>query len=114
TKPARGIRLRKGQLVGHVKFLGNRAFQKIHVPDELALAQPNPARWLRPEDRENIPDGKKHFEAASSLGLFVNSEALPKLAWFEYLLANTNQSVQTLGDAAAHQSGEAKALSLYY
>ena len=100
--------------VRYHEFLGNRAFQKIKLPDELALAQSNPARWLSPADRENILGGKEHYRAASSVGLFVNSEALPKLAWFEYLLGDAKQSVQTLGDAAAHQSGESKALSLYY
>jgi polyferredoxin/tetratricopeptide (TPR) repeat protein len=93
---------------------GNRAFQKIQVPDELALAQANPARWVRPADRENILAGKQNFQAASRVGLFVNSEALPKLAWFEYLLGNAEQSVQLLGEAATHQKGESKALSLYY
>src|SRR5262249_9776792 len=58
--------------------------------------------------------GKKHYDAASRAGLFINSEALPKLAWFEYLLGNAGQSVQLLGQAAAHQNGEGKALSLYY
>lgn len=96
------------------EVLGNFAFQKIKLPDELALAQPNPSRWLSPADRENILGGKEHYQAALSGGLFVNSEALPKLAWFEYLLGDAKQSVQTLGDAAAHQSGESKALSLYY
>src|SRR5206468_6774417 len=81
---------------------------------ELALAQANPARWLRPADRENILAGKKHFEAVSNLGLFVNSEALPKLAWFEYLLGNAEQSVGLLSQSAAHQKDESKALSLYY
>jgi polyferredoxin/tetratricopeptide (TPR) repeat protein len=100
--------------VRYHEFLGNRAFQKIKLPDELALAQANPARWLSPADRENILGGKEHYQAASNVGLFVNSEALPKLAWFEYLLGDAKQSVQTLGDAAAHQSGESKALSLYY
>src|SRR5216117_570544 len=108
-----GLNAHSGWVRYH-EFLGNRAFQKIQVPDELALAQANPVRWLRPVDRENILNGKKHFEAASSLGLFVNSEALPKLAWFEYLLGNAEQSVQLLGEAAAHQKGESKALSLYY
>jgi len=100
--------------VRYHEFLGNRAFQKIKLPDELALAQANPARWLSPADRENILGGKEYYQAASSVGLFVNSEVLPKLAWFEYLLGDAKQSVQTLGDAAAHQSGESKALSLYY
>jgi tetratricopeptide (TPR) repeat protein/ferredoxin len=108
-----GLNAHSGWVRYH-EFLGNRAFQKIQVPDELALAQANPARWLSSAGRENILDGKKHYNAASRAGLFVNSEALPKLAWFEYLLGNTEQSVQLLGQAAAHQNGESKALSLYY
>src|SRR5207253_5783708 len=108
-----GLNVHSGWVRYH-EVRGNRAFQKIQVPDELALAQANPDRWLRPADRENILNGKKHFEAASSLGLFVNSEALPKLAWFEYLLGNAEQSVQLLTQAAAHQKEESKALSLYY
>jgi tetratricopeptide (TPR) repeat protein len=100
--------------VRYQEFLGNRAFQKIQVPDELALAQSNPVRWLRPADRQNILQGKNHFQTASTLGLFVNSEAMPKLAWFEYLLGNAEQSVQLLSQAATHQKGESKALSLYY
>src|SRR5207249_11364550 len=108
-----GLNAHSGWVRYH-EFLGNRAFQKIQVPDELALAQANPDRWLRPADRENILDGKRHFQAASRVGLFVNSEALPKLAWFEYLLGNAERSVQLLSQAAAHQNGESKALSLYY
>ena len=100
--------------VRYNEFLGNRAFEKLQLPDELALAQVNPGRWLSPADRDNILQGKENLQAASKLGLFVNSEALPKLAWFEYLLGDAHQSVQLLGQAAAYQKGEAKALSLYY
>jgi len=100
--------------VRYHEFLGNLAFQKIQVPDELALAQINPARWLSSADRENILKGKEHYLTASRTGLFVNSEALPKLAWFEYLSGDAEQSVQTLGKAAAHQKDESKALNLYY
>jgi tetratricopeptide (TPR) repeat protein len=108
-----GLNAHSGWVRYH-EFLGNRAFQKVHVPDELALAQVNPARWLSPADRNNIVQGKEHLKAASKLGLFVNSETLPKLAWFDYLLGDTEQSVQLLGQAAAYQKGEGKALSLYY
>jgi tetratricopeptide (TPR) repeat protein/ferredoxin len=100
--------------VRYHEFRGNYAFGKIQLPDELALAQQNPARWLRPADRENIVNGRKHYEASSKISLFVNSEALPKLAWFEYLLGKAEQSIQLLGEAATHQKGESKALSLYY
>jgi tetratricopeptide (TPR) repeat protein len=100
--------------VRYHEFLGNYAFQKIRIPDELALAQADTGRWLSSADRENILEGKKHYDAASRAGLFVNSEALPKLAWFEYLLGNAERSVQLLGQAAARQKGESKALSLYY
>jgi len=100
--------------VRYHEFLGNHAFNKIHLPDELALAQLDPARWLSPADRENVLQGKEHYLAASKTGLFVNSEALPKLAWFEYLSGDAAQSVQTLQTAGAHQKDQSKALSLYY
>jgi polyferredoxin/Flp pilus assembly protein TadD len=100
--------------VRYHEFLGNRAFDKVHLPDELALAEINPARWLSPADRDNIRRGREHYVTASKTGLFTNSEALPKLGWFEYLLGEPEQSVQTLGRAAAHQKDESKALSLYY
>ena len=100
--------------VRYHEFLGNIAFNKVHLPDELALAQLDPARWLSPSDRENIIQGKGHYLAASRTALFVNNEALPKLAWFEYLLGDAEQSVQTLRTAAAYQKDESKALSFYY
>jgi tetratricopeptide (TPR) repeat protein/ferredoxin len=108
-----GLNAHSGWVRYH-EFLGNYAFQKVQVPDELALAQSNPSRWLSSVDRENILDGKKHYDAASRAGLFMNSEALPKLAWFEYLLGNAEQSIQLLGQAASYQKDESKALSLYY
>jgi tetratricopeptide (TPR) repeat protein/ferredoxin len=100
--------------VRYHEFLGNVAFQKVQLPDELALAHVNPARWLTSADRENIVRGKEHYVVASRTGLFVNSETLPKLAWFEYLLGDAEQSVRTLAKAAAYQKDESKALSLYY
>lgn len=93
---------------------GARAFENIKIPDELALARTNPARWLGASDVQNISEGKKHFHAATGGGLFVNSDALPKLAWIEYLSGNTEQAVNLLGKAAEHQQGQAKALSFYY
>jgi polyferredoxin/tetratricopeptide (TPR) repeat protein len=100
--------------VRYHEYEGDNAFQKIQIPDELALAQTNPDPWLSPVDRENIVAGKNHFQAASNLGFFVNSEALSKRAWFEYLSGDSEQSIQSLGRAAAYQEGQAKALSLYY
>ena len=100
--------------VRYHEFLGNVAFKKVQLPDELALAQVNPARWLTSADRENMLRGKQHYAAASTTGLFVNSETLPKLAWFEYLLGDAEQSVQTLARAAVYEKGESKALSHYY
>lgn len=93
---------------------GARVYENIKIPDELALARTNPARWLSASDRENMAAGKKHFYAAVNGGLFVNSAAVPKLAWIEYLSGNTEQAVSLLDKAAGHQQGQAKALSLYY
>jgi Flp pilus assembly protein TadD/ferredoxin len=108
-----GLNMHCGWVRYH-EFLGNIAFNKVHVPDELALAQLDPGRWLSPVERENVVQGKEHYLAASRTGLFLNNEALPKLAWFEYLLGDAPQSVQTLRAAADHQKDEKKALSLYY
>ena len=93
---------------------GAKAFENLQIPDELALAQTNPDQWLSPTDRTNIAEGKNHLHAATDFGLFANKDALSKLAWFEYLSGNTEQSVNLLGKAAEHQQGQAKALSLYY
>jgi tetratricopeptide (TPR) repeat protein len=108
-----GLNAHSGWIRYH-EYLGNRAFLKIQIPDELALAQKDPAPWLSPIDRENIHQGKKHFQAAWTFGLLTNSEALPKLAWFEYLAGDAERSVALLGQAAARQIGKGKALSLYY
>jgi tetratricopeptide (TPR) repeat protein len=93
---------------------GTLAFESLQIPDELALAQKNPAPWLSPLERQNIDEGKQHLAAARRLGLFTNSAALPKLAWLEFLSGNTEQAVQLLGRASEHQNGQAKALSCYY
>src|SRR4030095_9989569 len=47
------------------EVLGHVAVYKIHLPDELALAQLDPVRWLSPADRQNILQGKEHYLAAS-------------------------------------------------
>jgi tetratricopeptide (TPR) repeat protein/NAD-dependent dihydropyrimidine dehydrogenase PreA subunit len=93
---------------------GALAFERVQIPDELALAQKNPAVWVGPDERRNIEAGKAHLQAAARLGLFTNSVALPKLAWFEYLSGNAEQAAQLLDAAARHQNGQAKALSHYY
>jgi len=108
-----GLNAHSGWVRYH-EYAGARAFQDLQIPDELALAQTNPAQWLSPADRKNIIDGKRHFLDAVDFGLFTNSDALPKLAWFEYLAGNTGRSVELLSTAAEHQQGQAKALSLYY
>jgi len=93
---------------------GAVAYQKIRIPDELALARTNPSRWLGASDREGIGDGKRHFQAAIKYGLFTNDSALPKLAWIEYLSGNNDRAIELLGTAAKQQTGQARALSLYY
>ncbi len=100
--------------IRYQEYKGEQAFQKIQIPDELALAQPNPEQWLSPTDRENIAAGKAHFRTAADFGLFANGDALSKLAWFDYLAGHTEQSLARLDQAAAHQKGQARALSLYY
>jgi polyferredoxin/tetratricopeptide (TPR) repeat protein len=101
-------------LVRYHEAAGARAFQNLKIPEELALARTNPARWLSASDNENIAAGKKHFHAALDFGLFTNIYALPKLAWIEYLSGNTEQAVNLLAKASERQDGQGKALSLYY
>lgn len=108
-----GLNAHSGWIRYH-ESAGARAFQNVRIPDELALARTNPARWLSASDVQNINEGKKHLHAAGDFGLFVNKEAISKLAWLEYLSGNTEQAVRLLNKAANHQQGQAKALSLYY
>ncbi len=108
-----GLSAHSGWIRYH-EYEGNVAFQKIEIPDELALAQPKPDSWLSPIGRQNISAGEKHFQTATSFGLFSNGDALSKLAWFEYLSGDADESVARLNQAADHQQGQGKALSLYY
>ncbi len=96
------------------EYRGDRAFQKLQIPDELALAQTNPAQWLSASDREQIIAGTKHFEDATRFGFLTNSAALSKLAWFFYLGGDAERSLQELARVIPHQEEQAKALSLYY
>jgi len=108
-----GLNAHSGWVRYH-EFEGSRAFQKIQIPDELALAQADPDPWLSNIDRENIIAGRNHLQAATGFGLFANNDTLPKLAWFTYLSGDAERSIQLLAKAASHQRGQAKALSLYY
>ncbi|MDQ3801619.1 MAG: tetratricopeptide repeat protein, partial [Acidobacteriota bacterium] len=108
-----GLNIHSGWIRYH-ESAGARAFESIRIPDELALAQTNPARWLSATDRENIAAGEKHFYTAFDTGLFLNKPALSKLAWIEYLSGDTEQAVRLLDRAVEHQEGESKVLSLYY
>jgi tetratricopeptide (TPR) repeat protein len=96
------------------EYQGDQAFQRLQIPDELALAQADPAPWMSPDDRENAEAGQRSLTAAANYGLFVNAEALAKLAWFDYLRGNAALAVERLRKAADHQKDQAKALSLYY
>jgi polyferredoxin/Tfp pilus assembly protein PilF len=108
-----GLNAHSGWVRYH-ESVGTRAYENIRIPDELALARPNPVRWLSVSDRESMAAGKKHLQTAMNGGLFVNGFALPKLAWVEYLSGNNEQAVNLLDQAAKYQSGQGKALSLYY
>lgn len=101
-------------LVRYHEYEGALAYDKIQIPDELALAQVNPDSWLNATDRQNIAYGKKHLYNAFDGGFLVNSTVLPKLAWLEYLSGNPEQAVKLLGLAVNHQQGRPKALSYYY
>ncbi len=108
-----GLNIHSGYVRYHERA-GAMAFDKIRIPDELALARPNPARWLSASDVASIKDGKEHFGAATHAGFFVNKEAFSKLAWMEYLSGDSEQAILSLAKAAEHQDAQGRALSLYY
>ncbi len=108
-----GITWQNGWIRYH-EYAGEQAFRSLQIPDELALAQSDPSQWISPADRKNIDIGKRDLYRALDAGFFRNSDALPKLAWFEYLSGDTDKAVQRLGIAADLQTGEPRALSLYY
>ncbi|HMQ04797.1 MAG TPA: 4Fe-4S binding protein [Pyrinomonadaceae bacterium] len=108
-----GINIHSGIVRFH-ESAGNSSFENLRIPDELALARGNASEWLNVADKENIATGRRHFERASALGLFRNSDAMPKQAWLEFLSGNADEALELLGRSADSQSGQAKALSLYY
>jgi tetratricopeptide (TPR) repeat protein/NAD-dependent dihydropyrimidine dehydrogenase PreA subunit len=108
-----GLNIHSGYVRWHERA-GKIAYEGIHIPDELALARTNPTRWLSATDREGIASGREHFYAASKAGIFVNKEAISKLAWIEYLSGNNERALTLLDDAGRHQEGQARAISLYY
>lgn len=94
--------------------VGSAAYAGVNLPDELALAEADPSHWLSQHDNANIEAGRSHLRIAFNYGLFTNIHALPKLAWLEFLAGNGDEAVRILENAAAQQSGQARALSLYY
>ena len=108
-----GLTAHSGWIRYH-EWQGAKAFEAIHLPDEVALAQANPAQWLSPADKQNIAAGRTHFSTARNNGLFTNVQALSKLAWLEYLGGDAAKATETLADASAHEHGAAKALADYY
>lgn len=90
------------------------AFQQIQLPDELALAEADPRQWLKAADEKIISDAKRDFYRAFDGGFIVNIDLVPKLAWFEHLSGNNEQSVKMFGIAEKRQDDRARALSLYY
>jgi NAD-dependent dihydropyrimidine dehydrogenase PreA subunit len=102
---------------GWVRFheaAGTSAYERVRLPDELALARAKPDAWLSPADRLTVEAGRRHFRAAAEGGLFANDAAMPKRAWLEYLAGNTEEALTQLGAAAERQRGQGKALGLYY
>jgi len=108
-----GLNAHSGWIRYH-EFAGTRAFQKIRIPDELALAKISPTSWLSPVEKQCVLVGERHLQAASDYGLFTNPNTLSKLAWLEYLSGAAERSVRLLGQAAQFQKAQARALSLYY
>lgn len=102
---------------GYVRYnesAGLRAYDQLQIPDELALAESDPRQWLDRSAQMNVETGKRYLNNARRFGFFNNADALPKLAWIEYLSGRPEDAIETLTVAAESQTGQAKALSLYY
>jgi tetratricopeptide (TPR) repeat protein len=102
---------------GYVRYhesAGNRAFERVSIPDELALAQADPRRWISAREQEQIEEGRGHYAKAFGVGIFTNGSALPKAAWLEYLGGDIESAVGLLARGSEIQNGRARALSLYY
>ncbi len=108
-----GLNFHSGWVHYH-ESAGRSAYESLRIPDELALARSNPEQWLSASDKQNVTDGRQHFRTAADLGLFVNKEALAKLAWVEYLSGNRDEAIKLLTVSAENQKGQGRALSLYY
>jgi tetratricopeptide (TPR) repeat protein len=108
-----GVNAHSGWIRYH-EYLGGQAFRQLQIPDELALASPDPGRWLSANDKRNIEDGSRHLKIATGNGFLTNADALQKLAWFEFLSGRAQNAVGLLDEAAAAQNGAGNALSLYY
>jgi tetratricopeptide (TPR) repeat protein/NAD-dependent dihydropyrimidine dehydrogenase PreA subunit len=111
--PWMGLTAHSGWVRYH-EAAGTSAYERIRLPDELALARARPDAWLSPADRLTIDAGRRHLRTAAAGGLFTNLHALPKLAWLEYLAGDTEEALRLLGSTAERQRGAAKALGLYY
>ncbi len=102
---------------GFIRFhesAGNNAYESLNVPDELALAQADPTHWLDADGTANVATGTYHFRQAARLGLLSNIDAMPKRAWMEFLAGNAEMAERILSKSAEMQTGQARALSLYY
>jgi polyferredoxin/tetratricopeptide (TPR) repeat protein len=102
---------------GFVRYhekMGALAFEKVQIPDELALAQADPTVWLGEPEKGIVASGREHLDTAIKWGALTNAVAIPRLAWFEYLSNNPERAVELLAGIAEHQSEQPRALSLYY
>jgi tetratricopeptide (TPR) repeat protein len=108
-----GLTVHSGWVRYH-ESAGSAAFERIQIPVELALARTEPLQWRSKGDRATAADGRRHLDLAISGGLFLNTDALAKRAWLEYLLGDNDAAIRSLAEAASDQTGQARALSLYY
>lgn len=108
-----GLNLHSG-FIRYNERAGGNAFANLRVPDELGLAGRDASQWLTDADKVNVAAGQTYLGRAERYGLMNNPDTLPKLAWFEHLSGNTDAAINDLATSAEHQTGQAKALSLYY
>ncbi len=93
---------------------GNQAYDRLQIPDELALAQADPREWLDAVAQDAVARGTYHFRQAARYGFISNVDAMPRLAWMEFLSGDAESAEMRLEETANLQSGPSQAISLYY
>lgn len=108
-----GINIHSGW-IRYNEIGGATAYERITVPDELAIAQADPGTWLSEPEKEMVRRGREYFYRSRATALFTNKEAVSKLAWLEFFDGDASAAAERLAESAELTSGQTRALNYYY